>query len=65
MEEKTGIMPQLRALERGNKVSFSVDKICTVRNCVSILNAQGYTLNKRWKSQMNKEQGMVTVQRIS
>lgn len=45
MEKKVEIMPRMRDLKKGKKVEFPIDKVCTVRNNVSLLNAQGYKMD--------------------
>lgn len=58
-------MPRMRDLKKGKKITFSIDKVCTVRNNVSLLNAQGYKKGYKWKSETNIEKGIVTVSRES
>lgn len=45
MEKKVEIMPRMRDLKKGKKVEFPINKVCTVRNNVSLLNAQGYKMD--------------------
>lgn len=65
MEKKVEIMPRMRGLKKGEKVEFSIDKVCTVRNNVSLLNAQGYKNGHKWRSKTNVPKGIVTVFRDS
>ena len=65
MENKTGIMPRMRDLKKGKKITFPIEKVCTVRNNVSLLNAQGYKKGYKWRSEINAEKGIVTVLRES
>ena len=37
MEKKVEIMPRMRDLKKGKKVEFPIDKVCTVRNNVSLM----------------------------
>jgi hypothetical protein len=65
MEKKVEIMPRMRDLKKGKKVEFPIDKVCTVRNNVSLLNAQGYKNGHKWRSETNVPKGIVTVFRDS
>ena len=59
MEKKVEIMPRMRDLKKGKKVEFPIDKVCTVRNNVSLLNGH------KWRSETNVPKGIVTVFRDS
>ncbi|WP_143813388.1 hypothetical protein [Parabacteroides provencensis] len=65
MEKKVGIMPRMRDLKRGKKVVFPIGKVCTVRNNVSLLNAQGYKNGHKWRSETDIQKGTITVFRDS
>lgn len=65
MDKKVEIMPRMRDLKKGKKVVFPIGKVCTVRNNVSLLNAQGYKDGHKWRSETNIKQGTVTVFRDS
>lgn len=64
-KEKIEIMPRMRDLKKGKKATFPIDRVCVVRNNVSLLNAQGYIKGHRWRSETNIEKGTITVQRLS
>ena len=49
----------MRDLKKGKKVEFPIDKVCTVRNNVSLLNAQGYKNGHKWRSETNVPKGIV------
>jgi hypothetical protein len=65
MEVEKGIMPRMRDLKKGKKITFPIKKVCTVRNNVSLLNAQGYNEGHKWRSETNVPKGTVTVFRDS
>lgn len=65
MEKRIEIMPQMKGLLQGEEIRFPIDKLCTIRNNVSLLNAQGYVKGYKWQSRMNKEAGTVTVTRLA
>ena len=65
MEKKVEIMPRMRDLKKGKKVEFPINKVCTVRNNVSLLNAKGYKNGHKWRSETNVPKGIVTVFRDS
>ena len=52
-------------MEKKVEIMLPIDKVCTVRNNVSLLNAQGYKNGHKWRSETNVPKGIVTVFRDS
>lgn len=57
------VIQKLRDLRTGKKISFPIKQLLTVRNNVSVLNAQHMIEGKKWISFSNPQKGIVTVQR--
>ena len=55
----------MREKNIGEEVAFPISSLETVRNNVYLLNTKFYLQKKRWESVSNKEEGLVTVRRIS
>lgn len=64
-KEKIEIMPRMRSLKKGKKATFPIDRVCVVRNNVSLLNAQGYGKGHKWRSEIDVKNGTIIVQRVS
>lgn len=63
--EKVEIMPRIRRLKKGETATFPIEKVCTIRNNISTLNAKGYRDGYRWASKSDVKKGTVTVSRES
>ena len=55
----------MREMNIGEEVAFPISSLETVRNNVYLLNTKFYLQKKRWESVSKKEEGLVTVRRIS
>lgn len=55
---------EIRSLSRGKSVHLPIKSMASVRNYVSEFNAM-YFQKKTWKSETNKEKGVVVVTRIA
>ena len=63
--EKVKSKKIMRETNIGEEVAFPISSLETVRNNVYLLNTKFYLQKKRWESVSNKEEGLVTVRRIS
>lgn len=64
-KEKVESKKLMRELELDRVLTFPIDVVETVRNNVSLLNAKHYKEGKRWRSETNIKEGVVTVCRSS
>ena len=64
-KEKVEIMPRMRHLKKGETAVFPIEKVSTIRNNISLLNAKGYRDGYRWSSKSDVRKGTVTVSRES
>lgn len=64
-KEKVESKKLMRELPLNKELTFPIDVVETVRNNVSLLNAKHYLEGKKWCSKTHKEQGVVTVLRVS
>lgn len=63
MAEKKSVMGVVRALEPGEKQSFPIEKLFTIRTLVSNINSQRGI--KSLSTSTNRETKTITVQRIA
>lgn len=56
---------KIRSLAPGESATFPIGSLETVRNNVSLLNAQFYREGRRYRSETSKEEGIITVVRVS
>ena len=63
--EKVKSKKIMREMNIREEVAFPISSLETVRNNVYLLNTKFYLQKKRWESVSNKEEGLVTVRRIS
>ena len=63
--EKVKSKKIMREMNIGEEVALPISSLETVRNNVYLLNTKFYLQKKRWESVSNKEEGLVTVRRIS
>lgn len=64
MREKSSsepIMPALKRLKKGETISFSLDRVLSVRAVCSALSLQS---NLKFKTNTNRENRIITVERL-